>query len=130
MTYDIFANYWPQVPVDNPIGAIFTKANKYVLTRGSQELRWANTRRLRSIDELKTAKAEKGSDLILWGSSTLYPQLLDADLIDRLLLLICPIVLGKGKRLFASTSQPHALSLKKCEVTSSGVIVASYDRAR
>jgi dihydrofolate reductase len=128
-TYDIFANYWPHVSADNPIGRIFTKANKYVLTRGSQELGWANTRRLRNIDELRVVKAEKGRDIVVWGSSTLYPQLLDAKLVDRLLLLICPIVLGKGKRLLGNTTHPFAPKLKKCEVTSTGVILATYERA-
>jgi len=128
-TYDIFAGYWPYVPADNPIGSVFTKANKYVLTRGTPKLDWDNTHKLRSIDELKKVKAEKGSDFVLWGSSTLYPQLLDANLIDRLLLLICPIVLGKGKRIFGNTGHQAALQLTKSEVTSTGVIIATYEHA-
>jgi len=127
-TYDIFASYWPNVPADNPIGPVFTKANKYVLTGGSAKLEWANSHKLRNIDELKKVKAEEGSDIVLWGSSTLYPQLLDANLIDRFLLLICPIVLGKGKRLFGNTSHQVALKLMKSEVTSTGVIIATYEQ--
>jgi dihydrofolate reductase len=127
-TYDIFANYWPHVPADNPIGPVFNKAKKYVLSRGSKKPEWANTQELRGIDDLKRVKAEGGAEIVLWGSSTLYPQLLDADLIDRLLLLICPIVLGKGKRLFGSLSHPFAPKLTKYEVTSKGVIIASYER--
>jgi dihydrofolate reductase len=127
-TYDIFASYWPYVPADNPIGPIFTKANKYVLTQGSAKLDWANSHKLRNIDELKKVKAEEGSDIVLWGSSTLYPQLLDANLIDRLLLLTCPIVLGKGKRLFGNTSHQVAPKLVKWEVTSTGVIIATYEQ--
>ncbi len=129
-TYDIFAGYWPHVPADNPIGQVFNRATKYVLTHGSEKLEWANTRRVRTIDELKSVKAEKGSDIVLWGSSTLYPPLLEADLIDRLVLLICPILLGKGKRLFGSTSHPSTLKLKNCEVSSTGVLMATYERAR
>ncbi len=129
-TYDIFARYWPHVAADNPIGLVFTKANKYVLTSGSEKLEWANSRRLRNLDELKKVKAQDGADIVLWGSSTLYPQLLEAKLIDRLQLLICPIVLGKGKRLFGSTRHPSALKLKECEITSTGVIIATYERPR
>ncbi len=129
-TYDIFARYWPHVPADNPIGPVFTKANKYVLTGGSETLQWANSHRLRNLDELRKVKAEDGPDIVLWGSSTLYPQLLDADLIDRLKLLICPIVLGKGKRLFGSTRFPFKAQLNECEVTSKGVIIATYERPR
>jgi dihydrofolate reductase len=127
-TYDIFASYWPYVPADNPIGPVFTKANKYVLTRGSAKLDWANSHKLPNIYELKKVKAEEGPDIVLWGSSTLYPQLLDANLIDRLLLLTCPIVLGKGKRLFGNTSHPVAPKLMECEVTSTGVIIATYEQ--
>ena len=126
-TYDNFASFWPNVPADNPIGPVFTKANKYVLTGGSAKLEWANSHKLRNLDELKKVKAEEGADIVLWGSSTLYPQLLDANLIDRLLLLICPIVLGKGKRLFGNTSHQVALKLMKCEATPTGVIVATYE---
>ncbi len=127
-TYDIFASYWPNVPADNRIGPVFTKANKYVLTGRSAKLEWANSHKLRNIDELKKVKAEEGSDIVLWGSSTLYPQLLEANLIDRLLLMTCPIVLGKGKRLFGNTSHQVALKLMKSEVTSTGVIIATYEQ--
>jgi dihydrofolate reductase len=115
------------VPADNAIGPVFTKANKYVLTRGSAKLEWANSHKLRNLAELKKVKAEEGSDIVLWGSSTLYPQLLDANLIDRFQLLICPIVLGKGKRLFGNTSHQVALTLMKCEATPTGVIIATYE---
>lgn len=126
-TYDIFAGYWPNVPADNPIGPVFTKANKYVLTGGSAKLEWANSHKLRNIDELRKVKAEEDSDMVLWGSSTLYPQLLEANLIDRLLLMTCPIILGKGKRLFGNTSHQVALTLMKSEVTPTGVIIATYE---
>jgi dihydrofolate reductase len=126
-TYDNFAGFWPNVPADNPIGPVFTKANKYVLTSGSAKLEWANSHKLRSLDELKKVKAEEGSDIVLWGSSTLYPQLLDANLIDRFLLQIVPIVLGKGKRIFGSPSHTVAPKLMKCEATSTGVIIATYE---
>jgi hypothetical protein len=52
-TYDIFAGDWPYVPADNPIGPVFTKANKYVLTRGSAKLDWANSHKMRNIDDLR-----------------------------------------------------------------------------
>ncbi len=129
-TYDIFANYWPYVPADNPIGPVFTKANKYVLTRGSAKLDWANSHRMRNIDDLRKVKAGEGPDIVLWGSSTLYPQLLEANLIDRLLLLTCPIVLGKGKKLFGTTSHPVNLKLVRNDISSTGVIIATYEHNR
>jgi dihydrofolate reductase len=74
-------------------------------------------------------KEEDGADVVIWGSSTLYPQLLDADLIDRLVLLTYPIALGKGKKLFGSTTHPVTMKLVDSEVSSMGVIIATYDRA-
>ena len=129
-TYDIFASYWPYVPADNPIGPVFTKANKYVLTRGSAKLNWANSHKMRNIDDLRKVKAGEGPDIVLWGSSTLYPQLLEANLIDRLQLLICPIVLGKGKRIFGSISHPVNMKLVRNEISSTGVIIATYEYAK
>jgi len=126
-TYDIFASYWPYVPADNPIGAVFTKANKYVLTRGSAKLDWANSHKMRNIDDLRKVKAGDGPDIVLWGGSTLYPQLLEANLIDRFLLLTCPIVLGKGKKLFGSTSHPVNMKLVRSDTSSTGVIIATYE---
>jgi dihydrofolate reductase len=126
-TYDIFAGYWPHAPTDIPFSRAFNKANKYVLTRGDQKLDWAKSHKLRGIDELKKLKADEGPDIVLWGSSTLYPPLLEANLIDRLNLLICPIILGKGKKLFGNASQPVTMKLVSSEATKSGVIVASYE---
>lgn len=129
-TYDIFAGYWPHAPADSPFSRAFNKANKYVLTRGKQKLDWANSHKLRSIDALKKVKAGKGPDIVLWGSSTLYPPLLEANLIDRLNLLICPIILGKGKKLFGDASHPATMKLVSSLATKSGVIVAKYERAK
>ena len=127
-TYDIFASYWPYVPADNPIGPVFTKANKYVLTRGSAKLNWANSHKMRYVDDLRKVKAGDGPDIVLWGSSTLYPQLLGANLIDRFLLLTCPIVIGKGKKLFGSTSHPVNMKLVSNDISSTGVIMATYEQ--
>jgi dihydrofolate reductase len=125
-TYDIWSSHWPNVPADDPIGPVLTKANKYVMTSGTGTLAWANSHQVRGIDELKKVKAGSGPDIVLWGSSTLYPQLLEANLIDRLLLLIFPLALGKGKRLFGSTTHPVAMKLLASEMTSTGVIMATY----
>ena len=128
-TYDIFAGYWPHAPADSPFSLAFNKANKYVVTRGNQKFDWANSRKLPSVDELKKVTAGEGPDIVLWGSSTLYPPLLEANLIDRLNLLIYPIILGKGKRLFGDVSHPVTMKLASSEVTKSGVIIAKYERA-
>jgi dihydrofolate reductase len=98
------------------------RTNEKLSHSTKRRLSGAPSHKLRNLDELKKVKAEKGSDIVLWGSSTLYPQLLDANLIDRLVLLTIPIVLGKGKRIFGNTSHQVALKLMKCEATPTGVI--------
>jgi dihydrofolate reductase len=105
------------------------RTNEKLSHSTKRRLSGAPNHKLRNLDELKKVKAEKGSDIVLWGSSTLYPQLLDANLIDRLLLLTVPIVLGKGKRIFGNTSHQVAMKLTKCEATPTGVIMATYERA-
>ena len=129
-TYDIFASFWPHAPADNPFGAAFNKANKYVLTHGNQKLDWANSHKLRSIDELKKVTAGEGPDIVLWGSSTLYSPLLEANLIDCLNLLIYPIILGKGKKLFGDASHPVSMKLATSEAAKSGIIITKYERGQ
>ena len=125
-TYDMWASHWSRVAADDPIGPVVTKANKYVPTSGTGTLAWANSHPLRGIDDLKKVKAGDGPDIVMWGSSTLYPQLLDANLIDRLLLMTFPLTLGKGKRLFGNTTHPVAMKLLASEATSTGVLMATY----
>jgi len=99
-----------------------------MLTHGNQKLDWANSHKLRSVDELKEVTAGEGPDIVLWGSSTLYPPLLEANLIDGLNLLIYPIILGKGKKLFGGASHPATMKLASSEAAKSGIIIAKYER--
>ncbi len=97
-TYDIFAAYWPYNQ-DNPIGEKFQRINKYVLTHSDEPLEWENSHKLSGDTAAAVAELKKseGRDLLIQGSSTLYPPLLSAGLIDRLLLMTFPVLLGKGK---------------------------------
>jgi len=128
-TYEIFAGHWPFVPENDPIGSAFSKAAKYVLTRGDDTLEWKNSHRLKSIDAVKAVKAAEGPDLLIQGSTTLYPPLLSAGLIDRLFVMTFPVVVGKGKRLFGTGTPPVALKLVTHDVSTTGVIIATYEPA-
>lgn len=128
-TYEIFAAHWPYVPKDDPIGPVFNKAAKYVLTRGNDKLDWSNSHRLSDIDAVRKIKNSEGPDLLIQGSSTLYPQLLAANLIDRLFIMTFPLVLGKGKRLFGTGTPSGGMKLVKSDVSASGVIIATYEPA-
>ena len=148
-TYDIFAAYWPYVGGEaTGIGEIFdktgkddgaaaaiqmgedfTRATKYVLTRGSPDLGWSNSVPLTSIDHLRAIRDGDGPDLLIQGSGTLYPQLLAAGLLDRLTVMTCPVVLGRGKRLFGDGTPAEALRMVEHRITPSGAVIATYEPA-
>jgi len=126
-TYDIFAAYWPFVEgAETGMGEAFTRANKYVLTRGDQSLEWANSHRLTGIDDVAALKQGDGPDLIIQGSSTLYPELLRAGLLDEMTLMIFPVTLGPGKRLFGEGTATGPLEMTGHKVTPKGTVIATY----
>ena len=127
-TYDIFAAYWPYNQ-DNPVGAMFQRANKYVVTHSDELLEWDNSHRVDSIDALGKLKQSDGPDLVIQGSSTLYPQILDAGLLDGLILMTFPVVLGGGKRLFGEGTPPGTMKMVEHRVTSLGTVIATYEPA-
>jgi dihydrofolate reductase len=127
-TYDIFAAYWP-FHLDEPIGATFERIDKYVLTRSDKPLDWQGSHRLAGLDALAALKAEDGPDLVIQGSSTLYPQLLERGLIDRLELIVAPVVLGDGKRLFGDGTPPGTFRLTDHSVSENGIFMGTYEPA-
>lgn len=129
-TYDIFAAYWPYVEGEEAaIGEAFTRIGKYVLTRGDQPLEWENSHRLGSIEDVAALKASDGPELRIWGSSMIYPGLLQAGLLDRLVLMTYPVTLGRGKRLFGEGTPPGALRMVDHKVTPAGTVIATYEPA-
>ena len=130
-TYDIFAGYWPYNQ-DNPIGAKFQAINKYVLTHSGEALAWENSHKLSgatAADAVAQLKQSDGRDLLIQGSSTLYPPLLSARLIDRLVLISFPVLLGTGKRIFDESVEPGSLKLADSFVSKTGVVIATYEPA-
>jgi dihydrofolate reductase len=134
-TYDLFAGFWPYAKGDaKPMGKMFDRARKYVVTHGEKPLTWQNSERLTSIEavaRVKNGEVKNGDapDLIIQGSSTLYPQLLAAGLIDRLILMTLPVVLGSGKRLFGKGTSGGAMRMVDHVVSPRGNIVATYEPA-
>jgi len=129
-TYDIFSGYWPHNR-DQPIGEKFQQINKYVLTHSDEPLEWENSYRLsgETADAVAELKKSEGRDLLIQGSSTLYPPLLSARLIDRLVLISFPIVLGHGKRVFDGSERPSGLKLVDHFVSPKGVVISTYEPA-
>jgi dihydrofolate reductase len=128
-TYEIFAAHWPYAPEGDPIGTAFDRAAKYVVTRGDDDLPWQNSHRLGSIEAVAAVKASDGPDLVIQGSTTLYPQLFAAGLIDRFTLLTFPVVLGSGKRLFGEGTPALTMNLVSSATSPSGVTVTTYEPA-
>jgi len=126
-TYDIFAAYWPYAEGDNkPMSDAFGLTGKHVLTRGDQPLPWQNSHRLSGIEDVAKLKSSGGPDLIIQGSSTLYPPLLAAGLIDTLITMTYPVILGTGKRLFGDGTPVDLLEMIDHRVTGNGTVVATY----
>ena len=129
-TYDIFSAYWPYNQ-DNPIGARFQRINKYVLTHSNEPLSWENSHKLSgdTAVAVEGLKRSEGRDLLIQGSSTLYAPLISAGLIDRLVLMTFPVVLGEGKSIFDGSLKPSGLKLVDSFVSGSGVVTAIYEPA-
>jgi len=129
-TYDIFAAYWPYNQ-DNPIGAKFQRINKYVLTHSDEPLEWEHSHRLsgNTAEAVSELKRTQGRDLLIQGSSTLYVPLLAGGLIDRLMLMTFPVLLGEGKRIFDGSEKPGALKLVDHFVSDKGVVSTTYEPA-
>ena len=127
-TYDIFSAYWPYNQ-DNPIGEKFQRINKYVLTHSDEPLAWDNSHKLSgdTADAVAELKKTDGRELLIQGSSTLYVPLLAAGLIDRLVLITFPVVLGRGKRIFDGSQKPGALKLVDSFVSPKGVVITSFE---
>jgi dihydrofolate reductase len=126
-TYDIFAAFWPyNADEAGGIGERFDNASKYVVTGSGQSLDWQNSHRLGGLADIAELKRGEGPDLIIQGSGTLCPQLLAAGLIDRLILMTFPVILGSGKRLFGDGTIPGAMRLVEHQITEGGNIIATY----
>jgi dihydrofolate reductase len=128
-TYEIFAAHWPFMPADDPIASLFARIGKYVVTGSGIPLDWEGSHRLESIEAVAALKAGDGPNLVIQGSSTLYPQLLQHGLLDRVIAMTAPVVLGSGKRVFGAGTPPAAFKLVEHRLTSGGISMATYDVA-
>ena len=129
-TYDIFAGYWPQHD-DIDIGKQFNAVTKHVATSSPGTLAWNNSKPLGSdvVASLRELKKQDGPDLLIQGSSVLARSLLATDLIDSLTLLVYPVILGRGKRLFDDAGLPSTFTLARSKTSGTGVVMSTYERA-
>jgi dihydrofolate reductase len=125
-TFEIWENYWPE-HADFWPG--INDGTKYVLSRTRKKSDWKNSVFVKGLADIRKLKNTKGGDIQVWGSSELIHLLLKNDLVDEIRLKIHPLTLGKGKKLFDNGAHPAAFTLTESTVTSTGVILANYNRA-
>jgi dihydrofolate reductase len=130
-TYDIFSAHWPRVTDENdPVATKLNGLPKYVASRSLTTAEWHNSTVIRDMAvEVSRLKSQPGGELQVHGSGQLAQTLCDLELVDEYRLLVYPVVLGRGKRLFAEGRLPTAMRLVDTTTTSTGVIVATYQPA-
>jgi len=131
-TYEIFAAHWPHF--DDPNDPVASKLNampKYVASRTLSEVTWNNSHLLKGdlADAVTDLKQGSGGEVNVQGSSNLINSLQRHDLVDEYRLLIEPVALGTGKRLFAEGTHPVAMRLSSVRTTSTGAMYCTYERA-
>ena len=125
-TYEIFAAYWPYL--EGEIADPFNAATKYVATSSVEPLAWRNSVRLEGDVPAAIARLKEGDgpDLLTQGSSVLVQSLLAAGLVDEMFLVVFPVLLGNGKRLFGEDAKPGEWALLDSRISTTGVLISRY----
>jgi dihydrofolate reductase len=130
-TYEDFYSYWPH-QTDNPYTEVLDNTQKYVASTTLQEpLPWQNSTLLEgdAADAVARLKEQPGADIVVLGSGELVQSLRRRTLVDRYVLLIHPLILGTGRRLFPDGAAPATLRLVDSKTTTTGVVIATYEEA-
>jgi dihydrofolate reductase len=129
-TYDIWSGFWPTAP-SSPMADRLNAATKYVATHHPETLGWGPFAGLGPdiVDGVRRLKSQDGPDLVVSGSSTLTSTLLEHGLADNVLLIVYPVLLGTGKRLFAEGTPPRSFELASTKAMPSGIILSTYKAA-
>jgi dihydrofolate reductase len=130
-TYEIFAAWWPKAPTeDDPIARALNALPKHVASRTLHSVDWDGARLIEGdvVDAVRALTAEDGGELQVHGSVGLIQTLLAADLVDELRVILFPVTLGEGKRLFAGGTVPRTWRLIRSTATDTGALIASYRR--
>jgi dihydrofolate reductase len=131
-TYEQFASVWPSQPEDNPYATVLNNRQKYVASTTLREpLSWSNSTLLEgdAAEAVARLKEQPGKDLVVLGSGELVQSLMRRNLVDEYVLLIHPLVLASGRRLFPDGGTFAALRLVDSLTTTTGVVIATYQPA-
>lgn len=126
-TYDLWSGYWPKAP-KGPMADCLNAATKYVATHRPDSLGWGPAMDLGAdvVEGVRGVKATDGPDLILWGSASLTSVLLGHGLVDEVVLIVYPVLLGRGKRFFSDSVDPRELAFVSSKATPTGVLLNTY----
>ena len=126
-TYDMWSKFWPQAP-SSPMGDRLRAATKYVVTHRPESLEWGPFEGIGPdiVKGVRSIKSKRGPDIVLSGSSTLTSVVIEHGLVDEMLLLVNPVLLGKGKRIFADGTPPRSFALMNSRASSTGILANSY----
>lgn len=129
-TYDGFSTFWPKQPA-SPMADRLNAAKKYVLTHRRESLEWGPFEGIGPdlVEDIRRIRSKDGPALILFGSSTLTSTVLEHGLADEVVLLVDPVLLGTGKRIFVEGTPARALELASSKALPSGIVVNSYQAA-
>ncbi|RTD98731.1 dihydrofolate reductase [Variovorax atrisoli] len=129
-TYDMWSDYWPKAPA-GPMADGLNAATKFVVTHRPESLAWGPFEAVGAdvVEGMRRIKSQAGPDLVLWGSSTLTSTLLAQGLADEVMLIVYPVLVGTGKRLFAQGTPGRAFELVGTKTTPSGLLLNTYKLA-
>jgi dihydrofolate reductase len=130
-TYEIFYASWPKMISDDQVSQKINFNRKFVASRTLSDVEWETAELLQGDvpDAVRKLKAEDGGELQVHGSADLIQTLLAEDLVDELRLILFPVTLGQGKRLFADGTVPRTWKLTSSKVSSTGALIVTYERA-
>lgn len=130
-TYDLWSDYWPRAP-RGPMAERLNAATKHVATHRPDSLRWGPFEAIGpdAVADIRRLKAQSGRRLVLCGSASLTSTVLEHGLADEVVLIVYPVLLGTGKRLFADGTPARFLALAGTQATPSGVLLCTYEVVR
>jgi dihydrofolate reductase len=126
-TYDAWSGYWPKAP-SNPMSDALNAATKYIVTHRPKSLEWGPFEGLgpNIVEDIRLIKSHDSRDLVLSGSATLTSTVLEHGLADEFVLIVYPVLLGKGKRFFAEGTPARSFELVSTKAMPSGIILSAY----
>jgi dihydrofolate reductase len=133
ITYELMESYWPTAKPENDAPRIIEAMNNYpkvILSKTLEKVSWKNSTLIKgeAVEEVAKLKQQHGKDIVIYGSGSIVALLVEKDLIDDYRILVCPVILGKGKRMFKDSGSRLGLKLADTKKFESGLVLLHYIR--